>query len=381
MTLRTRLSGSRELAESSTQSEDGAHGNEPDPGEDAGRLRDKNKKAQARYRAKLRNQRIITYRDHAKTSLDLDAARSENQLLTHTNDLYELVIALRQEAVGVLEALTEPSPEPAGHGIRSRRRIDSTTQLSAGQAAMLHTACSLTCRDAASEEEILAFKHVPIGNLVSAWIELRSRLADALQPAPAAAVSGAGQAANLKELHSILQAGLNFLGRLSCYRPELIPVVMGEGLSPPPETNSTLHWQNVLAALKLNSHQEAELRLTRDRLVEGTCKLHAKRRAILEELGHSIGVAGARSVHEACRISLEVQAGTSVLRATVEAEHRLHHEVSRALLLDTLGPTQQARLLVSAHPFLPDPLMLLDVVQLHGAHPSIHPVTEMSAAA
>ncbi|KFM27000.1 hypothetical protein F751_1136 [Auxenochlorella protothecoides] len=85
--------------------------------------------------------------------------------------------------------------------------------------------------------------------------------------------------------------------------------------------------------------------------------LHAKRRAILEELGHSIGVAGARSVHEACRISLEVQAGTSVLRATVEAEHRLHREVSRALLLDTLGPTQQARLLVAAHPFLPDPLM------------------------
>lgn len=45
-----------------------------------------------------------------QTSLDLDAARSENQLLTHTNDLYELVIALRQEAVGVLEALTEVMP-------------------------------------------------------------------------------------------------------------------------------------------------------------------------------------------------------------------------------------------------------------------------------
>jgi len=330
-----------------------------DDPEKRARTRAKNRKAQAKYRQKLKSARAETESALDQAIADVERLRLENARLLTNNDAMERVLDVRDATAGILEegkkahevdlqvrttfkALTASKSAPPDH-----RPGDN------GAPGDDNKDCPLK---GLSTSEIAALKNTRPETIANHYSMIVKGVRDAL------ALRETDPSAGTEAMHAALWEAGCFCWERAVLQPttlqRLMAAEVNDGVEAEADPQYMQRWRDITAGLGLSEEQKQDMAAPLQVFKQRIARVKEQRRAALEKLQAAALPAGGDEsllvLQQATARWLKVNAASQDLSASMQEEHVACMELVARVFGRTMTPLQKAQVMVAAHPQFPD---------------------------
>lgn len=335
------------------------------------KIREKNRRAQNKYREKLKTQRQETEIHLETTIADVHRLKLENTQLAGQVDVKERILEVRESAVQLLEAgkasfsnatlsdgllkrLGPSAPRPLAYAPHDRMKTVQQLNESTEK-------CPLTNL---TFQEVTAIKASGHQYLKKRYAELAERLRDVLQEVDDPRCSQTSREMSLEAMKNILWECGCLCFEHAVANPtgmqKLLAASVQDGDATPAE-DKTIRWARIADQLKLTDQQLRQLEPHKNLFQRRIQRITKAKRSAILSLNSVVPTsttdgnnAQPTSMSETTSRWLQVQAASQELSATIHEEYVACMEFVAKSFGDVFTPLQKARAIASSYPDFPD---------------------------